>query len=253
MSPADQGRFVRHDLRPTDPERAEAFYGSLLGWEFRPRAMKGADYTVIRAGGSELGGLVPLGEGEGLSPHWIPYLAVDCCDEAARRVQVCGGQVRIPPTGIASIGRFAIVQDPFGAVFCTLSSDGVSNGGRRGGEGPGRICWNECWTSGPAEAARFYREFLGWKSRRTRIGNLEYWVQSSGEEEIAGIMSLPEDGDRPCWIPYFHVRRLEEDLDRIPESDGEARILLGPCKIPGGGRYAIFRDPCGAPAGLFSP
>ncbi|MDX1380917.1 MAG: hypothetical protein R3233_07340, partial [Xanthomonadales bacterium] len=72
------GKFVWHDLVTDDVPAARRFYGRLLGWEFEDSQRPGGgDYTLIKAGGRYLGGIVqrPDGPGEDYS-RWLPYLSV---------------------------------------------------------------------------------------------------------------------------------------------------------------------------------
>ena len=44
-------------------------------------------------------------------------MAVEDCDATVKKAQSLGGTVLNGPQDIAQVGRFAIVQDPQGAVF----------------------------------------------------------------------------------------------------------------------------------------
>jgi uncharacterized protein len=54
---------------------------------------------------------------EGVPPHWAVYFAVDDCDAAAEKAKGLGATLRMPPTDIPNVGRFAVIQDPQGAFF----------------------------------------------------------------------------------------------------------------------------------------
>jgi predicted enzyme related to lactoylglutathione lyase len=55
---------------------------------------------------------------KGAPPNWLAYFASNDVDAHAKKVTDLGGKVLAPPMDIpGSIGRFAIVQDPQGAVF----------------------------------------------------------------------------------------------------------------------------------------
>jgi hypothetical protein len=51
--------------------------------------------------------------------HWMVYFAVDDTDATAAKAAELGGQVSVPPTDIPP-GRFAVLNDPQGAVFSVL-------------------------------------------------------------------------------------------------------------------------------------
>jgi predicted enzyme related to lactoylglutathione lyase len=42
---------------------------------------------------------------------------VENADETANKAQSLGGQAIVPPSDIPNMGRFAVLQDPQGAVF----------------------------------------------------------------------------------------------------------------------------------------
>ena len=52
--------------------------------------------------------------------HWLPYFQVDDCDVTVKKTTELGGRV-ISPAMSASVGRFATLMDPQGAVFAILT------------------------------------------------------------------------------------------------------------------------------------
>ncbi|RMG61620.1 MAG: VOC family protein, partial [Calditrichaeota bacterium] len=52
--------------------------------------------------------------------HWLVYFAVEDCDATVKTAQSLGGQVLVSPSDIPGVGRFAILQDPQGAVFAII-------------------------------------------------------------------------------------------------------------------------------------
>lgn len=53
-------------------------------------------------------------------PHWLVYFAVTDCDATAAMAQDLGGTILVSPTDIPDVGRFAVLQDPQGAVFAII-------------------------------------------------------------------------------------------------------------------------------------
>ena len=72
-----------------DPERARAFYGAVLGWEFEPRPKADGFHITNTA---PPGGLVTGREGS--TPH--AYFRVDDIQAAVARVRELGGQAADP-------------------------------------------------------------------------------------------------------------------------------------------------------------
>ena len=117
----DPGSMTWNELFTTDIDRAGKFYTSTLGWTTQAVDMgPGGTYTLFNRPGhsGNVGGMMPIGpQMQGTPPHWLVYFAVTDVDAKAKQVTQLGGKVLSPPMDIPNIGRFAIVQDPQGAVF----------------------------------------------------------------------------------------------------------------------------------------
>jgi hypothetical protein len=53
----------------------------------------------------------------------MPYFFVDDADAVTNRASEAGGNVMVPPTPIPTIGTFAVIADPQGAVFAILHGE----------------------------------------------------------------------------------------------------------------------------------
>jgi predicted enzyme related to lactoylglutathione lyase len=56
----------------------------------------------------------------GVPPHWLGYITVEDAAATAAKAKQLGGEVKVPPTDIPTVGRFAVIQDPQGAVFSII-------------------------------------------------------------------------------------------------------------------------------------
>lgn len=112
----EPGSFVWNELTVRDTETALAFYRAVFGWE--TEKVEGMDYWVLKVSGRAVGGCMPMGDGwpEGVPTHWMTYFAVDDVDATAARCEELGGAVSVPPQDMP-VGRFAVLNDPNGAVF----------------------------------------------------------------------------------------------------------------------------------------
>ncbi len=117
------GALTWNELTTRDVEGALAFYDAVFGWAGRDRPLDGVPYLVWQKDGQLVGGMMPM-VGDvwpaDLPPHWMVYFAVDDCDATAARAAHLGGTVCVPPTTIP-MGRFAVLNDPQGAVFSILA------------------------------------------------------------------------------------------------------------------------------------
>ena len=111
-----------HELNTRNPDAAKAFYGTLFGWDARQVGGPGFDYTELLLGETGVAGMIVMDENwpAEVPTHWMLYFAVEDCDVVAARVTELGGEVCVPPTDIPP-GRFAVVNDPHGAVFSIIS------------------------------------------------------------------------------------------------------------------------------------
>jgi predicted enzyme related to lactoylglutathione lyase len=112
------GAFSWCELMTTDPQKATTFYRELLGWTVETMDM-GMPYHVVKVGEAAIGGIMgmPPGAVPGTPPAWMCYVTVAVVDALVKRVEALGGKVHMPPTDIPTVGRFAVIQDPQGAVL----------------------------------------------------------------------------------------------------------------------------------------
>jgi predicted enzyme related to lactoylglutathione lyase len=109
-----------NELATTDPGRAEAFYTGMFGWSAGSRTMGSTRYTTFTQDGASRGGMLAIDPSCPVPPHWLVYFAVSDCDGQAALVQSLGGAVRVPPSDVPEVGRFAVVADPQGATFAVI-------------------------------------------------------------------------------------------------------------------------------------
>jgi predicted enzyme related to lactoylglutathione lyase len=80
-----------------------------------------AKYTTWKNGDKMAGGMMQMTEEWGnIPPHWMTYIEVEDCDATVKNVQQLGGKVLHGPKDIPNTGRFAVIQDPQGAVCSVI-------------------------------------------------------------------------------------------------------------------------------------
>jgi len=78
-------------------------------------------YTVFLRGSQQAAGMFGLtADMAGMPPSWMPYFAVADCDASAEKARALGAQIHVGPADIPNIGRFALIQDPQGAMFSII-------------------------------------------------------------------------------------------------------------------------------------
>jgi len=116
------GAFSWCELSTPDPAKAADFYGKLLGWRFDTMDMTGGGpYRVAKVGESAIGGIMAPPPGAPTMAFWSCYVTVADADATARQCSEMGGKVMVPPTDIPTVGRFSVLQDPQGAMFCVIA------------------------------------------------------------------------------------------------------------------------------------
>ncbi len=116
------GAFSWNELMTTDVPAAKAFYAELFGWEMQDEEMPALTYTLLKAGGREVGGMMKIPpESNGMPAAWGSYVTVDNVDRQISRVESLGGKVIMAPRDIPNVGRFAVISDPQGAILTLIT------------------------------------------------------------------------------------------------------------------------------------
>lgn len=116
------GAFSWCELMTTDAKKAKAFYTRLFGWDTEEMTMPGMPYTVVKAGGKGIGGIMSMPQdAQGMPPMWGAYVTVDDVDATARTAEQLGAKLLVPPRDIPGVGRFCVIQDPQGAVISAIT------------------------------------------------------------------------------------------------------------------------------------
>lgn len=116
----ETGTLIWNELLTDKPDLALAFYEAVVGLTHSSMEIAaGQNYRVLKAGDAEVGGCMepPM---PGVPNHWHVYFAVDDADATAAKAAAAGGQVIAEPADIPSVGRFAVLSDPQGAIFSVL-------------------------------------------------------------------------------------------------------------------------------------
>jgi predicted enzyme related to lactoylglutathione lyase len=120
------GMITWHDLTVENAEEVRDFYQRVVGW--KPQDVQVEDYsdynmTDPRSGESVAGVCHKKGPNKSLPSQWLMYITVSDINESVETAEKHGGKVikRIEDMGS---GKYAIVQDPAGAVFALYEEAG---------------------------------------------------------------------------------------------------------------------------------
>jgi predicted enzyme related to lactoylglutathione lyase len=114
----EPGSLVWNDASVEDVPAAKAFYSKVF--DFRFDEMEGMDgYNTFTTGKDPLGGLG--GRRPGTAKGWTTCFSVTSTDAAVEAVTKAGGKVTTEAQD-TSFGRFAVLQDPWGAAFSVMQA-----------------------------------------------------------------------------------------------------------------------------------
>ncbi len=116
------GAFSWTELMTNDPKAAQEFYGKLFGWKYDVMDMGQGDYCVAKVGDTAVGGIMGMPpDAKGMPTAWSAYVTVANADAAAEKCKSLGGKVLVGPMDVPTVGRFAVLQDPQGAVINVMA------------------------------------------------------------------------------------------------------------------------------------
>jgi predicted enzyme related to lactoylglutathione lyase len=244
------GTFVWHELTTDDPVAAKSFYTQIAPWETKEWD-DSIEYTMWTRGEKSLGGVVPLSaelKTSGVGPHWMPYVAVYDVDETVRRAASLGGRVRMGPKEVASIGAWAVIADPQGAVVGVFEPIDAPSSASDGAIGD--FSWHELATSDYKAASEFYRALFKWDATSDfDMGEMGiYRMFGKGGKTFGGMFNRRDDMPAPNWLSYVRVDSVKPVADKVRELGGT--VFNGPMEVPGGDWVAQCIDPQGAAVAL---
>jgi hypothetical protein len=182
----------------------------------------------------------------GAPPHWLAYISCPDVDETVKTSESLGGKTYVKSSDIPSVGRFAILSDPQGAVFSAFAS---SNPPQPEAEPKvGEFSWHELATTDYAAGFHFYETLFGWELRVDHdMGPMGvYRLFGRNGKEIGGMFNKPPDMGSvpPHWLQYVMVDSSTAAVERVKANGGQ--VLNGPMEVPGGDWIAQCLDPQGA-------
>jgi predicted enzyme related to lactoylglutathione lyase len=112
----EPGSLVWNEAAVDDPDAERTFYGAVFGFTFDEMPDSGG-YTTFKTDGGPLGGLTRHEPG---SPKgWTTCFSVTSADAAVAAVEKGGGKVTTPAQDMP-FGRFAVLEDAWGAPFSVM-------------------------------------------------------------------------------------------------------------------------------------
>ncbi len=252
---AGLGKFIWYDQMSNDLAGSEAFYTKVVGWTLAPNTMNAQRYTLLQAGETMVGGLMPIPEEAakmGVRPAWMGYIAVDDVKAYADKVKAAGGAIHRPPTEIPNVGTFAIASDPSGAGFLLFKGNS-EQAPEQDPTKPGHIGWHELHGGDPESSFAFYSGLFGWtKGEAMDMGAMgTYLIFNTKGRQAGGMMKKAAQEPAPHWLYYITVEAIDAASERVKSAGG--KVVNGPMQVPGGSWIINGLDPQGAMFALVAP
>lgn len=171
----------------------------------------------------------------GTSPTWVTYIGTPDVDETALQAAQLGGRVLRQPANIPTVGRFAILQDPQGAMFAAFTPLPAQVPQGDGAPAVGDFSWHELATTDWRAALTFYQRLFGWQETEAindpAIGT--YQMYGLNGRPLGGIFNKPREmPDPPAWLAYIRVPDAKKAAAAISKLGGH--VVHGPMEVPGG-------------------
>jgi predicted enzyme related to lactoylglutathione lyase len=117
------GAVTWRDLTVADAQAVRDFYQQVIGWKAERQSM--GDYDDFNMLTPDTGQCVAgichdRGSNANLPPQWLIYITVEDADKSAAKCLEMGGKIVDGPRGMGQY-RFAVIQDPAGAVAAVIS------------------------------------------------------------------------------------------------------------------------------------
>ncbi|WP_030685242.1 VOC family protein [Streptomyces sp. NRRL B-1347] len=235
-TPWPEGTPCWVEVQVDDPVRTSAFYGRLFGWTFLDHGEEYDHYLTARLDGRNVAdiGPRPPGAERGGPSAWLVCLAVDGADAVAERIERAGGKLLVPPNDVGTHGRFAVAEDPAGAVFAIWQADEYP--GAQVAGVAGAAVRHHCLSRDVAAAAAFYAAVFG--HRVTPGPGAREVTLGLGGQEVASVAAGAE-GVASHWRVAFGVVDVDEAVAAVAGLGGSLRE--GPYATPRG-RGAVLAD-----------
>jgi uncharacterized protein len=248
------GKFCWTVLGTKDTAGAKKFYRGVFGWKVVdfPMGPGDAKYSMLRVKGKDACALYPMsGDQRKMKapPFWLPYISVANVDSTVKKARSAGGKVAMAPMDVMDKGRMAIIMDPTGAGFAIWQA-----GTHRGAgldDTTGTVCWHDLSTSKPSASAKFYSKVFGWKTADLDFDGNSYHLFKLGKRGICGMWPEQMKKLPPCWVTYWQVSNCARSVAKAKRLGG--RALLDTIEVPDTCRFALLKDPQGAPFGILQP
>jgi predicted enzyme related to lactoylglutathione lyase len=211
--PIQHGDVGYVSLWTRDTERAAAFYGHVLGWDYDP-ATRQVTNTDLPTG---------IFAGDGPATLFCCY-AVDDLEGARQAIVAAGGT--LGATTEHAFGTTLDATDPLGNAFAVFTPSRPTPRPALNGTGPGELSYITYEAADSALFREFYGRVLSWTFESGRVD--DGW-QVDGSHPMAGMAG---GSARSATVPMWTVADIDDAVRRVREAGGS--VLQEPNRQPYG-------------------
>ncbi len=126
MNPKKVGTILWHDLTVDNATGIGQFYQQVAGWQASPVDMNGyQDYAMQTPKGETVAGVChKRGPNSSLPSQWLMYIGVEDLDASLQACEKLGGKRLSEIKQFSETQRYAIIEDPAGAVCALFEEQG---------------------------------------------------------------------------------------------------------------------------------
>lgn len=163
--------FIWYDLMTPDMKASADFYAHVVGWTIADSGMPGMNYAILKAGGVDVGGMMPVPPSASpMPPCWNGYIHSTDVDKDAKRAVALGGAIFQEAMDIPGVGRFAVLSDTSKAAFIIFTPGSSESPAKVADGTPGHIGWRELMSGDWQKAWAFLCQHV-WLDQRRRHGH----------------------------------------------------------------------------------
>ena len=245
------GSFCTSVLRTTDPDRAVAFYGSLIGWTTHSAA---PGHIFLQHDGKTVASLQRINTGR---DEWVPHVLVEDIGMAIADAMKLGATL-VDQYDVESVALIATLRDLEGAAFGLWQAAPCAGADLT--DVVGSIWWVELMARDPAVGRDFYGRLFGWTVRETSFEPIGLYrvferpalsaVEGPPTQE-GGLNQIDPEWDMgPVWLTFISVDDCDGTMAHACDVGGESGFVH---TVPKHGRIGMIVDPGGAVLWLRGP
>ena len=220
--------FIWTDLSTYDVVKAQRFYTTTFGWQFKNTVMIAEEvYALAHVEENYVAGMYALPDAFHLRrfpSFWMPYIHVESIASVEEKVKSFAyGKVEIPSTILPDGSIISLIRDPLGAGFTVFEGPSYD----QPYDGHGACVGFELHVSNMDEVQPFYQAVFGWHFERDELDKDVIFYSERGET-LGHFRHYPETfrGGYEYWIPIFQVTDMVSYLKGVQSANGQISYAL---------------------------